>query len=384
MNFEWSKEQILFRDSIQSFALEQLCDDVEGRDQRSEFSETLWRRAAEFGIQGMSIPRQYGGKESADIETAVLAMEALGCACPDGGLVLGINAQMWSVQLPILHFGTEWQKEQFLPKFCSGQWKGAHGITEPNAGSDVFNMQTKATAVDGGYVINGEKCLVSLAPICDQVLVFASTRPELGKWGISSFIVDAKSAGVSVGANESKMGLRTIPIGSLNFVDCFVPENRRLGQEGRGFSMFNYSLEFERCCMLAGQVGAMQRQLNAAVAYARKRHQFGQSIGKNQSISNRIADMKLRLETSRLMLYKVAWLKGQGKSAMAEAAMLKLHLSECFLRSSEDALRIHGGHGYLSENGVDRDLRDAWGGVFYAGTSDIQRNIIAGMLGISG
>ena len=178
------------------------------------------------------------------------------------------------------------------------------------------------------------------------------------------------------------MGLRTVPIGELEFDDCFVSAEQRLGGEGAGVSLSNSSLEWERCCILASQLGAMERQLDEAVRYARERRQFGQPIVKFQSVSNRLADMKLRLETSRLLLYKVAWLKRAGKSAMMEAALLKLHLSEAFVDSSLDAIRIHGGAGYMTENGIERDLRDAVGGVIYAGTSDIQRNIVAALLGL--
>ncbi|WP_372896306.1 acyl-CoA dehydrogenase family protein [Stieleria sp.] len=382
MNFDWSEAQLAYRDRMQTFAFEHLSDDVIDRDERSEFAEDLWQRAAEFGIQGLYIPTEYGGRASADIETAMLAMEALGYGCSDGGLLLALNAQMWAVQLPILHFGSEFQKERFLPKLCDGTWKGAHGITEPSTGSDVFHLKTTAEKVDGGYVLNGSKCMVTLAPICDVALVVASTNPAKGKWGLSTFLVEAKQQGFRRGANHLKMGLRTVPIGELHLNDCFVPESHRLGKEGGGFATFNHSLEFERCCILASQVGAMQRQLETCVRYAKERSQFGQPIGKFQSISNRIADMKVRLETSKLMLYKVAWLKSQGKSAMMDAAILKLYLSECYAQSSEDAVRIHGGRGYLCENGIDRDWRDAIGGVLYAGTSDIQRNIIAGLLGV--
>ena len=382
MNFSWNEDQTQFHERLKSFALEHLDDDVVARDERSEFAEALWQSAAAFGIQGMSMPRDYGGTDSADIQTAMYAMEGLGYGCRDGGLLLALNAQMWAVQLPILHFGTDFQKDLFLPKLCSGEWKGAHGITEPATGSDVFNMKSTARRVDGGYILNGSKCMVTLAPICDLALVVASTDPEKGKWGVSTFLVESSFEGFSRGQNQLKMGLRTVPIGTLELKDCFVPESHRLGNEGGGFSTFNYSLEFERCCILATQVGMMQRQLERCIEYAREREQFGQPIGKFQSVSNRIADMKLRLETSRLMLYKVAWLKNQGKSAMMDAAILKLYLSECFASSSEDAVRIHGGRGYLCENDIERDWRDAVGGVLYAGTSDIQRNIIAGLLGV--
>jgi alkylation response protein AidB-like acyl-CoA dehydrogenase len=232
------------------------------------------------------------------------------------------------------------------------------------------------------YVLNGTKSLVTLAPIADVALVFASTNPAAGKWGVSAFVVESSAPGLHASAMQHKMGLRTVPIGSLHFEDCVVPESARLGPEGAGVSISNHSLELERCCILASQLGAMERQLQQAIAHARSRRQFGQAIGKFQSVSNRVADMKLRIETARLLLYKVAWIVERGQPAMMEAALLKLYLSEAFVESGLDAIRIHGGVGYLTETGIERDLRDAVGGVLYAGTSDIQRNIISKLLGL--
>jgi alkylation response protein AidB-like acyl-CoA dehydrogenase len=223
---------------------------------------------------------------------------------------------------------------------------------------------------------------VTLAPVADVALVFVSTNPAAGKWGVSAFVVERTTPGVRASEMQHKMGLRTVPIGELHFEDCVVPESARLGPEGAGVSIATHSLEVERCCILASQLGAMERQLQRSIEYARSRKQFGQAIGKFQSVSNRVADMKVRLETARLLLYKVAWLVERGQPAMMEAAMLKLYLSEAFVESGMDAIRIHGGVGYLSETGVERDLRDAVGGVLYAGTSDIQRNIIARLLGL--
>ena len=288
MDFSWSAEQLEFKDRLAAFSADSLADDVIDRDKNSLFSEDLWQRCAEFGIQGMYVPKKYGGHESADIQSAMLGMEALGYGCRDGGLLLALNAQMWAVQLPILHFGSEFQKNRFLPKLCGGLWKGAHGITEPLTGSDVFNMTTTATRCEGGYRLNGTKCLVTLAPVADVALVVATVDPTKGKWGISTFLVERGFDGFSVGENRLKMGLRTVPIGELQMNDCFVPESHRLGKEGGGFATFNYSLEFERCCILASQVGTMQRQLEECIRYARDRQQFGQSIGKFQSVSNRI------------------------------------------------------------------------------------------------
>lgn len=382
MDFSWSEKQIAYRKLIVDFAQRELNDDLTELDQEGRFSRIAWQKCADFGILGYSVPPEYGGGEETDLSTAMLAMEGLGYGCRDNGLAFGLNAQLWTVQLPIVRFGSEAQKKRFLPPLCSGESIGAHAITEPGAGSDVFSLTTHARKCEGGYVLNGSKWLVTFAPIADVALVLATIDPELGKWGVTAFLVEKGTVGFRASPFHQKMGLRTVPIGGLTFENCFVPEENRLGPEGAGVSLSTHSLEIERCCILASQLGAMERQLERSVAYARSRNQFGQAIGKFQSVSNRIADMKLRLETARLLLYKVAWLIERGQSAMMEAALLKLYLSECFVASGLDAIRIHGGNGYLTEYEVERDLRDAIGGTLYAGTSDIQRNIVARLLGL--
>ncbi len=382
MDFEWTEAQQAFRERVIAFAREQLDDDLVARDHNGEFSREHWQRCAEFGIQALSVPNAFHGRGDTDFPTAMLAMESLGYGCPDNGLTFALNAQVWTVQLPIVHFGSEEQQRKYLPGLCDGRLIGAHAITEPGSGSDAFNIATRAEKVDGGYRLSGSKRYVSLAPLADLALVFATVDPQAGKWGVTAFLVDADTPGYRATPATDKMGLRTVPMGELHFEDCFVPEANRLGPEGAGVSLSTSSLEWERCCILASQLGAMQRQFEQALAYARSREQFGRPIGKFQSVANRVVDMRLRLETCRLLVYKVAWLKHHGRPAMTEAALLKLHLGECFVDSSLDAIRIHGGAGYLSENGVERDLRDAVGGVIYAGTSDIQRNIVAGLLGL--
>jgi alkylation response protein AidB-like acyl-CoA dehydrogenase len=241
-------------------------------------------------------------------------------------------------------------------------------------------MQATAEKVDGGYILNGQKQYVTFAPIADVILVFANTSPELGKFGMTAFLVEKGMKGFINGQNKAKMGLRTVPFGDLIFENCFVPETNRLSSEGSGWGITIHSLEYDRCNILAGQLGAMQYQLEQTIHYVKKRKQFGKPVVKFQSVSNRLANMKLRLETSRLLLYKVAWLNEMGKSATLESAMLKLHLSESFVESSLDAIRNHGGHGYVSENEIERNLRDAVGSVIYAGTSDIQRNLISDLI----
>ena len=383
MDFSLTPEQIALKRSIVEFAEATLNDDLERRDLSGEFPRGLWRACAAFGIQSLSVPAQYSGAaHDTDILSGMLAMEALGYGCRDTGLTFALSAQMWTVQLPIARFGSEAQKRRYLGPMCAGECIGAHAITEEHAGSDVFSMQTLAARADGGYCLSGEKWFVSLAGVCDVALVFATVDPSLGRWGISAFLVDMNTAGVSAGESVPKMGLRTVPMARIVLDDCFVPDSARLGPEGAGGAISSESLELERCCILASQLGALQRQLERTIEHARGRRQFKQSIGKFQSVANRIADMRLRLETARLLLYKTAWLESVGEPAALEASLLKLHLSESFIDSSLDAVRTFGGRGYLSEHEVERDLRDAVGGILYAGTSDIQRNLIARLLGL--
>jgi alkylation response protein AidB-like acyl-CoA dehydrogenase len=309
-------------------------------------------------------------------------MEALGYGCRDNGLIFAMNAQMWSVQHPILGFGSQSQKQKYLPGLCSGKLIAAHAMSEPDSGSDAYSLHTRATRTDEGYILNGVKMFVTNAPIADVALIFATVDPAKGMGGVSAFLVDKGTPGFSVSQSIEKMGLRTAQMGKFTLEDCIVPVENRLGPEGAGPAIFNSSMEWERSCILGSHIGAMERQLEDAVRYSRKRRQFGQAIGKFQSVANRIANMKVRLETARLLLYKVAWLKQVGKPAIMEAALAKLYLSECFVSSSLDAIRTYGGYGYMTEFEIERDLRDAVGGTLYSGTSDIQRMIIARWLGL--
>lgn len=381
MDYSWTAEQLELRDAAIEFARNELNDEVQARDQHGTFSVESWKKCAEFGVQGLPFPEDYGGAD-ADILTTILTMEGLGYGCRDNGLLFALNAQMWAVQHPIGSFGSEEQKQRYLPGLCDGSLIGAHAMTEPDSGSDAYSLTTRAARQDGGYVLNGTKTLVTNAPLADLAVVFATINPELGQWGLTAFVVETGTPGLERGRDIEKMGLRTSLMGELVFQDCFVPEENRLGPEGAGAAVFGASMEWERASILATNVGAMQRQLEECVTYAKNRKQFGQAIGKFQSVSNRIADMAVRLEASRLLLYKVAWLKSVGQPAALEAAMAKLFLSESFVESSQDAVRIHGGYGYLTEVGVERDLRDAIGGTLYSGTSDIQRLIIANELGV--
>ena len=383
MDFSLTEQQRVLREQVRTFAIESLGKNLEARDQRGAVDHTDWRadwqKCAEFGLLGCNTPEAYGG-QGHDALTSVVMLEALGQGCPDNGLTLGINGQIWAVMEPILAFGNEAQKSHYLPGLCTGRIIGAHGMTERESGSDAFALKTRAERRGDGYVLNGEKIYIGLAPACDLALVFASVDPDRGRWGLCAFLVEARDPGFERGAVQQKMGLRTTPMGEIHLRDCWVPEDRRLGDEGDGASIFQHSMEWERSFIFASHVGSMARQLEDCLAYARERRVSGQTIDEFESVSNRLAEMRLRLELSRLLLYKTAWLKSRNEPCALDAAMAKLQISEAFVASSLDAVRIHGGAGYVSEHGVERDLRDAVGGVIYSGTSDIQRRIIASLL----
>jgi alkylation response protein AidB-like acyl-CoA dehydrogenase len=382
MDFSFDAEQLAFRDSVVKFAKTELHDDVVQRDRKGDFNAAAFKKCAEFGIQGLPIPAAYGGSD-ADPLTVVIAMEALGYGCQDNGLLFSINAQMWSFELPILEFGTEEQKKKYLPPLCRGEKVAVHAMTEPEAGSDAFSLRTQAVRKGGKYVLNGTKMFITNAPIADWILVFATLDREKGTEGISGFIVDRGTPGLKTPHHLDKMGLRTSPMAEVILEDCEVPAENRLGPEGAGAAIFNCSMAWERGAILASYLGTMQRQIETCVKYARDRKQFGKPIGRFQAVAHRVANMKVRLEAARNLVYRVAWTKQQGKSAVMEAAVAKLFVSENFVQSCLDAIQIHGGYGYMTDFGVERDLRDSISGTIYSGTSEIQRNIIAAMLGLA-
>jgi alkylation response protein AidB-like acyl-CoA dehydrogenase len=381
VDFDLTDEQQELRRSIVEFGSRHLGDGVTDRDAAHEFHREGWKRCAEFGIQGLPVPEAYGGG-AADTLTIAIALEALGYACADNGLLFSLNAQMWSAEIPLVRFGTEAQKLRYLPGLCDGSTIGVQGVTEPGTGSDALAMTTRATRDSRGYLLNGAKTFITNAPVADMFVVFAVTDPASGFAGLSAFLVDRGTPGLSVGEPFRKMGLRTSPMSELAFSDCHVPEECRLGPEGAGMAIFNASMEWERIFILATAVGTMQRQLERCIAYARERRQFGQPIAAFQAVSHKIVDMKVRCDTARLLLYQTAWLKGKKRSLTLESAMTKLYLSECFVASSMDALQVHGAYGYMEESGLERDVRDALGSRIYSGTSQIQHNLIARKLGL--
>jgi len=382
LDFAWSEEQQDFRKEVIRFAKQELADDMIERDKSEEFSRDLWDKCAKFGIHGLPIPQQYGGG-GADILTTVCGLEALGYGCKDNGLLFTINAHMWSSEIPILSFGTEKQKEHYLPKLVSGEWVGVHAMTEPTSGSDAYAMRSRAERKGDRYIINGSKTFITNAPMADMVIVFANLDPSKGKAGVTGFIVDKGTPGFSISKKLHKMGLRTSPMAELSLVDVEVPVENLLGKEGGGSAIFTASMEWERICIMSAKLGAMQRLLETSTKYAQERQQFGQAIGKFPAIANKIAHMDMRLEASRLLLYRAAWLKSQGRHPLREASIAKLYIADAYVQTALDAIQIHGGYGYMTEYQIERELRDAISGKIYSGTSEIQEMIIAGFHGLS-
>lgn len=381
MDFSLTQDQIRLKDSVIKFARQELNDGVLERDAKGEFYRDGWRKCAEFGIFGLPVPKEYNGIGQ-DILTCLLVMQGLGYACLDGGLLFAINSHLWTCEIPILNFGTDEQRKKYLPSLCRGTMIGGHAMTEPNSGSDAFSLLTKAVKKGDKYILNGTKMFISNAPVADILIVFALTDASKGFAGISAFIVEKDFPGFFVGKSLDKMGLRTSPTGEVILEDCEVPLENRLGREGAGSAIFNSEMEWERSCLFACHLGAMERQLEACIKYVKERKQFGKPIGSFQSISHKISEMMVRIELSRLILSKIAWLKTQGKKAPLESAIAKLYISEGYVASSLDAIQIHGGYGYMKETGIEKDLRDSIAGKIYSGTSEIQKNIIARWLGL--
>jgi alkylation response protein AidB-like acyl-CoA dehydrogenase len=381
MDLELTEEQLQLQNSAAEFARSELNDDIVQRDHDEVFSAQGWKKCATFGALGLAIPSEYGGI-GLGITEVIAVMEGLGYGTHDQGLLFSINAHLWTTSLPILVYGTEEQRRKYLPGLCNGELIGANAASEPDAGSDVFSMRTRAERQGNCYVLNGAKTFVSNAPVADLFAVYATLDPKLGTMGITGFLVERNTPGLIINRGLQKMGLRTSPMAEIAFDNCRIPVENRLGREGRGVGVFESSMEWERGCILANYLGLMRRQLESCIEYVRTRKQFGKPIGKFQSVANRIVDMKVRLDTCRPLVYRIGWLKERKKPAMLEAAVAKLYVSEALINSCRDALQIHGGYGYMVEQGIERELRDALGSSLYSGTSEIQRNLIAKGLGI--
>jgi alkylation response protein AidB-like acyl-CoA dehydrogenase len=381
VDFDLTAEQAAFRDAVVDFARTQLDPHLRERDEAEAFPRDLWTRCGEFGLTGLPVSPAYGG-QGADPVTTVIALEALGYGCRDNGLIFSLGAHLWSAVTPIERFGTPEQCQRYLPGLCDGTLIGVQAMTEPDSGSDAFALTTLVRDEGDTVVLNGTKTFITNAPVADVFVVFVTSDPAKGWSSLSAFVVERDTPGLSVSLPFQKMGLRTSPMAEVHFEECRIPASNRLGREGAGMAVFNHSMDWERACILAGAVGTMQRQVESCVEYATSRQQGGQAIGKYQAVAHRIVDMKVRVEAARLLLYRTAWLKAQGRRSEMESSIVKLFLSESWVQSSLDQLQIHGGYGYLRDAELERDVRDALAGRIYSGTSEIQRNLVARRLGL--
>jgi alkylation response protein AidB-like acyl-CoA dehydrogenase len=380
MDFQITESQRSLIEHVRRFG-RSLNDGLAAREAAGAFDRACARRCGEFGIQGLAVPEAYGGAGH-DLLTSMLAMEALGYGCRDNGLVFSLNAQMWAVELPIVRFGTEDQRSRYLPRLCRGEWVGAHAISEPGSGSDTMAMSTRAERSGDDYVLEGTKTFVTNGPIADVVLVFASVDRSAGIAGVTAFLVERGSSGLTLSPPIPKMGLHTSPMGQVILEGCRVPRSARLGAEGAGSAVFSAAMEWERACIFASHLGAMERLLDETIEYARTREQFGSPLSRFAPIADRIVRMKVDIEAGRLLLYQVAAAKDGGEDALLLAAIAKLFVSEAHVQQALSAIQIFGGYGYATEYGIERELRDAIPGTIYSGTSEMQRKIIARLLGL--
>jgi alkylation response protein AidB-like acyl-CoA dehydrogenase len=381
LDFSLTKEQTAFRDSVRDFARQELNPGANERDRGGHFPAEAWKKCADFGIFGLPLPAEYGGTNRNMLEV-ILAMEALGYGCEDNGLLFAMGAQIWSMQMPILIFGTAEQKKQWLPRFITGESIGAHAVSEAEAGSDIFSLRTKAKRNGSSWLLNGQKSWTTNAPVADVLLVMATVDASLGDKGLTTFLIEKGTPGLTINGPLEKMGMRTAMMGELVLRDCPASDEDLLGKMGSGSAIFNSSMEWERAFILAPAVGAMQRELERCIQFARRRHQFGKPIGNYQSVSNKLVEMHMRVETSRLLLYRGAWMKSQRKRLTSEPSETKLHISESWVQNCLDAMQIHGARGYMVDSGLEKQLRDALASRIYSGTSEIQKVILAAYLGL--
>ncbi|WP_406472022.1 acyl-CoA dehydrogenase family protein [Streptomyces sp. NBC_01615] len=340
-----------------------------------------WLRLAEIGMLGSCLPKEYGGQGLGALDTARV-VEAVGRGCADTGLVFGAAAHTFACAVPLARFGGDAVRRRLLPELAAGRLIAGNAMTEPEAGSDSSRLGMTATPTDGGFVLNGTKSFVSNGPAADVYVTYATVNPKMGFLGVTGLVVDRDTPGVVVGKPYEKMGLHSCPAGPVTFEDCFVPEEQVLGGVGAGAAIFQHSMGWERACLFALYLGLLDRLLEQCVAHARERRQFGRRIGEFQSVANRIADMKLRLESARLLLYRACWSMDQGDASVLEIALSKLAVSEGVLASAADAVRVFGGRGYLREDGIEAALRDAVPSTIFSGTSDIQRQLIVKEIGL--
>ena len=368
----------LFSDLIKEFALNEVKPLAKEIDEEERFPIETVRKMAECGLMGINVPAAYGGANG-DMFMYISAVEELSKVCGTTGVVLSAHTSLCIT--PILEFGTEDQKQRYIPRLASGEFIGAFGLTEPNAGTDASYQQTTATKVEGGYILNGTKIFITNAGYANVYVIFAMTDKSLGTKGITGFIVESTFDGFRVGKKEEKMGIRGSSTCELIFTNCFVPEANVLGKIGEGFKIAMKTLDGGRIGIAAQALGIAEGALEETVAYVKERKQFGRSISAFQHTQFTLADLKTKVEAAKLLVYQAAEKKqNKAKDVSVAAAMAKLFAAETAMEVTTKCVQLHGGYGYTREYPVERMMRDAKITEIYEGTSEVQRMVISGAL----
>ncbi|MDA8218145.1 MAG: acyl-CoA dehydrogenase family protein [Dehalococcoidales bacterium] len=368
LDFTFSEEHLMVRDMVRDFAAKEVIPRIRENDEAQRFDTTLIPKMAELGLLGASIPEKYGGA-SMDYISMGLICEALEYADSSARTLVSVHLGLNS--LTLYTWGTEEQKQRFLVPQAQGRKLGCFGLTEPNAGSDVLGMQSTARRDGDYYILNGEKMWISLGSYADHFLVFAYTDREKRARGVSAFVVEKGTPGLSTAAIHGKMGLRASNAASVSMIDCRVPVANRIGEEGEGFIIAMSALDNGRFGLAAGATGMIEAALDASVAYAQTRLAFGAPIGQQQLVKQLISEQVALLETSRLLWWRAGWLKNQGLPNTRETSLAKWQATEGAFKATHNAVQIHGGYGYSNEYPVERFLRNARATTLYEGTSQI-------------
>ena len=378
--FPFTEEHEMIRQTAREFAQKEIAPIAAEFDESGEFPYDTIMKMGEMGFMGIEVAEEYGGVEM-DTLSYVLALEEISKVDASHGIIMSVNNSLYCYG--IQKFGSEEQKQKFLPPVASGKSVGAYSLTEPMAGSDAGSLVCLAVKNGGHYVLNGRKSWVTSGPVADYIVVFAMTEPEKKHQGITAFIIDKNLPGFSVGKKEPKLGIRASATSEILFEDCKVPVENRLGEEGQGFKIAMAVLDVGRIGVATQALGISGAAYEASLKYAQEREAFSRKIGEFQGISFKLADMKTRLEASRLLVYNAAMAKERSKSTgerfSLEASIAKLFSSETSMFISHAAIQIHGGSGYSRELPVERYFRDAKITEIYEGTSEIQRLVIARM-----
>jgi butyryl-CoA dehydrogenase len=373
MDFELSDEQRLIKETAREFTDKEIVKQSRENARNHHFDVEMVGKVAAQGYLGAIVPTEYGGA-GLDYLSYGLIVEEIGRG--DSAIRTVISVQTSLVCSGILKWGTEEQKHKYLPKLCSGEWLGCFGLTEPDTGSDAANQKTRAKKTDGGWVINGAKMWISMANYAKVALIFAQTDPELGHKGLACFIVDTDQPGFQAQTIEHKMGLHASDTASISLEDVEVSDEDVLGEVGQGFKVAMSNLDSGRYSVAAGCVGICQGCVEESVNYAKEREQFGRPIASFQLVQAMIADMTVKTEASRMLVWRAGWLKDQGRKNTLETSIAKLHATEASLECANMAIQVHGGAGYVDDHPVERYFRDARVTTLYEGTSQIQKLII--------